>query len=92
VYKRQEYTADVVWALQLNLMNNLKNYNDIADTRKRIELAKNRQPRQVNLKCLKNRQGTNYDCFFLYHSAHDCFEPCDRFDDEATTQTKNVCR
>ena len=87
-----EYTADVVWALQLNLMNNLKNYNDIADTRKRIELAKNRQPRQVNLKCLKNRQGTNYDCFFLYHSAHDCFEPCDRFDDEATTQTKNVCR
>ena len=75
-----EYTADVVWALQLNMMNNLKGYNDIAETRKRIEQAKKQQPRQINLKCLKNRQGTNYDCFFNYHSAHDCFEPCDKDD------------
>ena len=80
-----EYTADVVWALQLNLMNNIKGYNDISDLRKRIEQAKKQQPRQINLKCLKNRQGTNYDCFFKYHSAHDCFEPCDRFDDEPST-------
>ena len=74
-----EYTADVVWALQLNLMNNLKSYNDIADTRKRIDDAKKQQSRQINLKCLKNRQGTNYDCFFNYFSSHDCFVPCDKF-------------
>ena len=71
-----EYTADVVWALQLNMMNDLKSYNNIADTRKRIDDAKRQQPRQIHLKCLKNRQGTNYDCYFRYFSAHDCFEPC----------------
>lgn len=75
-----EYTADVVLALQLYLMNNLKGYNDLSELRKRIEQAKNQQPRQINLKCLKNRQGINYDCFFLYHSAHDCFLPCDKED------------
>lgn len=87
-----EYTADVVWALQLNLMNELKSYNDIAETRKRIDDAKKQQPRQINLKCLKNRQGTNYDCFFRYYSAHDCFESCDKFseDDEIYTDEKRI--
>ena len=75
-----EYTADVVWALQLNIMNTLKSYNNIADTRKRIDDAKRQQPRQIHLKCLKNRQGTNYDCYFRYFSAHDCFEPCQKED------------
>ena len=80
-----EYTADVVLALQLNIMNNLKGYNNLSELRKRIEQAKKQQPRQINLKCLKNRHGTNYDCFFNYHSAHDCFESCERFDDEPST-------
>ena len=77
-----EYTADVVWALQLNMMNDLKSYNNIADTRKRIDDAKRQQPRQIHLKCLKNRQGTNYDCYFRYYSAHDCFESCDKFNED----------
>ncbi len=77
-----EYTADVVWALQLNIMNELKSYNNIADTRKRIDDAKRQQPRQIHLKCLKNRQGTNYDCYFRYYSAHDCFESCDKFNED----------
>ena len=64
-----EYTADVVWGLQLNVMN--RTYN-----REEIDNAKKQQPRQIHLKCLKNRQGTNYDCFFNYFSAHDYFEPC----------------
>ena len=55
-----EYTANVVLALQLNLMNDLKGYKDIIERRKRIEEAKKQPPRQINLKCLKNRQGTNY--------------------------------
>ena len=73
-----EYTADVVWALQLFLLNSI-NPNNVADSRKKIDIAKMKQPRQIQLKCLKNRQGTNYDCFFHYFSAHDYFEPCDKF-------------
>lgn len=73
-----EYTADVVWALQLYVLNSI-NPNNIADSRKKIDVAKKKQPRQIQLKCLKNRQGTNYDCFFNYFSAHDYFEPCDKF-------------
>ena len=76
-----EYTADVVWALQLNVLNYI-NPNNIADSRKRIDDAKKKQPRQIQLKCLKNRQGTNYDCSFNYFSAHDYFVPCNNFDDD----------
>ena len=74
-----EYTADVVWALQLNFMNSVHGFNNLSELRKRIDEEKAKQPRQINLKCLKNRQGTNYDCFFNYFCAHDYFEPCDKF-------------
>ena len=70
-----EYTADVVWAMQLDIMNHIKGGDPVSDSRRKIEEAKKQQPRQIHLKCLKNRQGTNYDCFFNYHSAHDYFEP-----------------
>ena len=76
-----EYTADVVWALQLNIMNEIKGGELISDSRRKIDEAKKQQPRQIHLKCLKNRQGTNYDCYFEYHSAHDYFEPCAPFDE-----------
>lgn len=74
-----EYTADVVWALQLNIINDLKGGLLVSEARKKIDEAKKQQPRQIQLKCLKNRQGTNYECFFNYHSAHDYFEPCESF-------------
>ena len=74
-----EYTADVVWGLQLNVMN--RTYN-----REGIDKAKKQQPRQIQLKCLKNRQGTNYDCFFNYFSAHDYFEPCESFEENLTIE------
>jgi replicative DNA helicase len=73
-----EYTADVVWALQLYVLNSI-NASNIADARKRIDEAKKQQPRHIQLKCLKNRQGTNYECYFNYYSAHDYFEPCKHF-------------
>ena len=76
-----EYTADVVWALQLNVMNQIKGGDPITESRRKIDEAKKQQPRQIQLKCLKNRQGSNYDCFFEYFSAHDDFEPCDNFDE-----------
>ena len=74
-----EYSADVVWALQLNITNKL-NSNNISDVRKIIDAAKKHQPREIQLKCLKNRSGNNYDCFFKYFSAHDTFEPCKQSD------------
>ena len=77
-----EYTADVVWALQLDVMNRIKGGDLVSESRRKIEEAKKRQPRQIHLKCLKNRQGTNYDCYFEYHSAHDYFEPCTAFDND----------
>ena len=82
-----EYTADVVWALQLNILNSI-NPNNIADSRKKIDDAQRQQPRQIQLKCLKNRQGTNYDCFFNYFSAHDYFEPREKFVDSNSTSSK----
>ena len=74
-----EYSADVVWALQLNVINSIKNSSNIANTRNIIEEAKQKKPRHIHLKCLKNRQGSNYDCFFHYFAAHDFFRPCDAF-------------
>lgn len=71
-----EYTADVVWAMQLNIVNEIKIGASISETRKKIEDAKKQQPRHIQLRCLKNRQGGNYDCAFKYFSAHDFFEPC----------------
>lgn len=52
-----EYTADVVWALQLNVMNEIKGGELVSETRRKIDEAKKQQPRQIHLKCLKNRQG-----------------------------------
>ena len=72
-----EYTADVVWALQLNILNSFKDAKDISSKRKEIDLAKKQQPREIQLKCLKNRHGNNYDCYFQYFSAHDYFLACD---------------
>ena len=74
-----EYSADVVWALQLNIINHLKS-GDISTIRKKIDQAKNSSPRQIQLRCLKNRQGSDYSCFFNYFSSHDYFEPCNEKD------------
>ena len=74
-----EYTADVVWALQLNITDKLSG-EKIGDTRQKIDAAKKQQPREINLRCLKNRYGFNYDCYFNYFSAHDYFESCTEFD------------
>ena len=84
-----EYTADVVWALQLYALNEIKLGSDIAQTRKKISEAKKLHPRQIQLKCLKNRQGTNYDCFFQYYAAYDYFEPCEEFKQDKPRTSDN---
>jgi replicative DNA helicase len=74
-----EYTADVVWALQLNISNKLSGEN-VGVIRQKIDAAKRQQPREIQIHCLKNRFGNNYDCYFHYFSAHDYFKPCEEFD------------
>ena len=71
-----EYTADVVWAMQLNVANCLSGEKEFT-IRQKINDAKKKQPREINLTCLKNRNGNNYDCYFQYYSAHDYFQPCE---------------
>ena len=74
-----EYSADVVWGLQLYVTRNLRE-GTISKNREIIEKAKKNIPRQVQLSCLKNRQGTNYDCFFNYFPANDTFIHCSEDD------------
>ena len=70
-----EYTADVIWAIQLNVVNEIKGGADVSQIRKKFEDAKRQQPRDVQFRCLKNRQGNNYDLNFNYFSKHDYFQP-----------------
>ena len=73
-----EYTADVIWGLQLSVMN-----NDIFDKEKGLKAkreavreAKNENPRKIELVCLKNRYGiSSYHCKFLYYARYDLFVP-----------------
>ena len=61
-----EYSADVIWGLQLKL-----------DKRNRAEVenAKKQIPREVQLVCLKNRFGANFDIGFFYYPNCDTFLP-----------------
>ena len=85
-----EYTADVVWALQMYVVNFIKIGASSSKIRRIFDNAKLSQPRAIQFKCLKNRQGNNYDCFFRYFSAHDFFEPCTESElKKSVTETAN---
>ena len=70
-----EYSADVVWALQYYEAKMLKK-NDAANYAV-MEKCKKGARRKMNLKCLKNRNGEEYEVNFDYYAAHDCFVSCD---------------
>lgn len=80
-----EYTADVVWGLQLNIMNKINSSMAQTKARKMVDDAKKEIPREIQLKCLKNRQGANYDCYFRYFAANDCFLAVDNFNERVPT-------
>ena len=72
-----EYTADVVWGLQLQIMRSdeifLKD-TKIIEKRKKVSTAKRAIPRKVELCCLKNRYGVaSYYCAFQYDPRYDYF-------------------
>lgn len=73
-----EYSADVVWGLQLQILNDpaFTGTKSIAQKRKLIAMAKAASPRKVELACLKNRYGiASYNCGFLYYPQFDLFTP-----------------
>lgn len=73
-----EYTADVLWGLQLQCIHEslFSQTNKINEKRQRIKEAKRSIPRKVELVCLKNRFGiSSYSCLFDYYTKYDWFRP-----------------
>lgn len=73
-----EYTADVVWGLQLEAIHAdiFNSQAKIGEKRETIRQAKAENPRKVELICLKNRYGkSSYSCNFLYYPEFDRFNP-----------------
>lgn len=71
-----EYTADVILGLQLNAINEalFNETNKIKAKRERIQEAKSATPRDIELVCLKNRNGKPYfNCYFAYYPKHDLY-------------------
>lgn len=72
-----EYTADVVWGLQLQAIHDevFNSSQKIKEKREKINEAKGATPRKIELVCLKNRNGiSNYSCLFEYYPKFDTFE------------------
>ena len=87
-----EYTADVVWGLQLACMDNELFASDKKILkRKAIQLHKNRAPRHIELVTLKNRYGQAHSSyFFSYYSAHDFFIPVKYHADRIANISKEI--
>lgn len=73
-----EYTADVVWGLQLSAIHDPVFDSDkkIKEKREKIAAAKEAMPRDIELVCLKNRYGkSRYAAEFTYYPQYDFFAP-----------------
>ena len=73
-----EYTADVIWGLQLSVMNDdlFDKEKGLKQKREAVRKAKNENPRRIELVCLKNRYGvSSYRCEYLYYARYDLFVP-----------------
>ena len=71
-----EYTADVIWGLQLQAIHEdiFNKENKLKEKRERIDEAKAEIPRKVELVCLKNRYGiSSYSAAFDYYPQYDLF-------------------
>ena len=72
-----EFTADVIWGLQLQCLNDelFTQEKKTKEKRDKVKQAKAENPRKIELCCLKNRYGiANYSCFFEYYPANDLFK------------------
>ncbi len=71
-----EYTADVIWGLQLEAIHDdiFNKNNKTKEKREIINKAKAETPRHIELVCLKNRNGVPYfSCYFDYYSKYDTY-------------------
>lgn len=78
-----EFTADVIWGLQLQCLNDpiFDKANNIKERREKVKEAKAATPRKIELSCLKNRYGiANFSAYFDYYPANDYFTPCSTAD------------
>lgn len=73
-----EYTADVVWGLQLEAIHDeiFQKEGKVNEKREAIKNAKNAIPRSIELVILKNRYGrASYSVGFDYNPIYDTFTP-----------------
>ena len=73
-----EFTADVVWGLQLAAIHDpvFDKEGKIKEKREKIAEAKEAMPRDIELVCLKNRYGkSRYAAQFTYYPQYDYFTP-----------------
>jgi len=80
-----EYSADVIYGLQLRCINEelFNKESKLKEKRERIRQAKAANPREIELLCLKNRYGiSSFSCFFDYYPANDLFRPATDFIDD----------
>ena len=81
-----EYTADVVWGLQLACVDEDIFSNESKNTilkRQAIDRAKEESPRKIKFVCLKNRFGiAHYETYFRYYPHCDLFVPDEQADAE----------
>lgn len=78
-----EYSADAVWALQLQVLNSPtllaqeSGREGVTKSQKRllVDRAKEEDPRRIELKAIKHRGHKLYRLGFLFHGAHSFFEP-----------------
>ena len=76
-----EYSADVVWGLQLQCLDEalFQEANKLKEKRERIRGAKGDIPRKIKLVSVKHRgQNAIYECFFDYFPQYDLFVPTDK--------------
>lgn len=76
-----EYTADVVWGLQLSAVHDdvFNGEGKIKEKREAIARAKEAMPRDIELVCLKNRYGkSRYAVQFTYYPQFDYFVPASK--------------
>ncbi len=73
-----EYTADVVWGLQLEVLHDdiFNSQSKINEKRQKVKDAKAAIPRRIELCAIKNRFGmSSYSCMFIYYPQFDYFLP-----------------
>lgn len=79
-----EYTADVIWGLQLRVITSpeFENEKTITGKHKMADTAKAATPREIEFVCLKNRYGrSSYNMYFDYYPAYDTFIPTTNYAD-----------